>query len=341
MKFKAVVSGCPRSGTSLMMLCLRNAFGEDSILGHEWPQLESLKKQRERRASESESEYEARLYLISEYLNSQEKEMQHFKNMNPNGFWECPYTVRGCTWHLGFPDISGKIVKIVSQGLANTNPIYVDKVIMMTRHPRQVAKSHENLRKMTFIPYEEESKLKVHTPQMFCDVTVQACRWILQTGIIPYHVDFDDLIQNPDSTLAGVREFLGEGNFSKHPVNPKLSRSNPEDIKHHLWEHASELYRLFLEKDYKGVVNYHNSKCNEISRENVITPCVRLGRQVAYNECKTCIEGKTSFVENGKKQSEKMNIDWANKPCMFKCLTDPLNEHVSMNETIENNHWKV
>ena len=42
-----IVSGCARSGTSLMMDCLRVALGEDKILGHKFPHKEAIKKNRE------------------------------------------------------------------------------------------------------------------------------------------------------------------------------------------------------------------------------------------------------------------------------------------------------
>jgi hypothetical protein len=37
-----IVSGCPRSGTSLMMLCMSMAVGEEKIIGVKFPQKRHL-----------------------------------------------------------------------------------------------------------------------------------------------------------------------------------------------------------------------------------------------------------------------------------------------------------
>ena len=67
-----VVSGCPRSGTSLMMESLRRALGEDRILGIRFPFSDRAAKLSERREDEENGEYAVRKYLMEKYQKSSE-----------------------------------------------------------------------------------------------------------------------------------------------------------------------------------------------------------------------------------------------------------------------------
>jgi hypothetical protein len=122
-------------------------------------------------------------------------------------------------------------------------------------------------------------------------------------------------------------------------VNPKLKRSYPEDIEHHLWEYADKIYELFVQKKYEELVNYYEDNRVEITKEKIVTPCVRLRRRVAYNECIHCLTCHEDYVKNKISQAEAQQIDWRNEPCIFECATDPFGKHKSIKESIENNHW--
>jgi len=58
-----VVSGCPRSGTSLMMDCLRTAFGDDRIIGNKFPQEERVNLGLDKHTEETDDEFAARRYV--------------------------------------------------------------------------------------------------------------------------------------------------------------------------------------------------------------------------------------------------------------------------------------
>jgi hypothetical protein len=122
-----VVSGCPRSGTSLMMDCLRIAFGEDRILGHKFPQEHGLLEAKKQGEEESDDHYEARMYAMNRGLavSGRLNDIERSKDMNPNGFWECRYTVQGVHWHRGIEVKNTDICKIVSQGLFFSDPKYI------------------------------------------------------------------------------------------------------------------------------------------------------------------------------------------------------------------------
>jgi hypothetical protein len=332
-----VVSGCPRSGTSLMMDCLRTSFGEDRIIGHKFPQI----KFNEKLDLETESEFESRKYINSIINPDAEKDFQLTKDLNPNGFWECIYTVKGIKWHFNMPDLNKKFCKIVSQGLFNSNPCYISKVIFMLRDPRQVAKSQERLRRFSFASYSDEmnSDFLIHTPEMFITVTYSACKWILENPSVPIHViNYDDLVMNPDKVFSNLKYFLGEGDFSKNPINRKLRRSHSEVIKNDLWEYADTIYEFFKNGNYEKVIKYFERNSKFILKEKVTTFCTRLRQNVVYNQCLDC-KSSCDLIKNFKKVSESRNIDWEKEPCMFDCLTGPFSEHISMEESIKKNHW--
>jgi len=175
-----VVTGCPRSGTSCMMDQMRLAFGEDRLLGKKFPQYDGLLEMTKQGEDESDLHYKARMYVQERRgFNEKLKEAKETMDMNPNGFWEMRYTVSGVQWHLGMPDLKGKVCKIVSQGLVASNPEYIEKIVFMVRCPRQVAKSQERLRRIRWMSREHEQEMKIHTPEMFIQVTYQASKWLV------------------------------------------------------------------------------------------------------------------------------------------------------------------
>lgn len=339
-----VVSGCPRSGTSCMMDQHRIAFGEDNILGFKWPQERQRSMMKERQEDEDDVHYENRMYLQDRLNPKQdENEEEHYKLMNPNGFWEGRYTVRGIAYHPGIEKAldKPKVVKIVSQGLFQSDPQYIDKILYMVRCPRQVAKSQENLRRMPWAPVEWEKDLKVHTPKMFITVTYQAAKWFLQNPSVPVmFVNFDDMISDPDGTMQSIQDFWGAGDFGKHTVEKRLKRSAPEDVDNYLWPAADLIYALLKKRDWQGIVDFYEAKQKWIHREDVVTPCLRLGDRRAFNQClfcRSCPHTRKNLIA----QAEKKEIDWKKEPCVFETMTDPDREdHVSIQESIDNNFWE-
>jgi hypothetical protein len=338
-----VICGCPRSGTSMAMIQHRLAFGEDMILGSEWPREAAMEARKKRRENESELEHKNRLYMLDRLIGPQaEAELEHTKNMNPQGFWECGYTVRGIQYHPGISEVlkEQKIVKIVSQGLFLSDPQYIGKVLYMVRDPRQVAKSQENLRRMPFIPIESEKEMKVHTPKMFIEVTYKAAKWFLDNPDVPVKlVNFDDMIASPDETLGEIQNFWGSGDFSKHTIEPRLKRSDPEDIDNYLWPAADLIYEFLKQGRWQDIVDFYDAKAKWIHREDVVTPCFRTRQDMAFNECLNCREC-AGTRENFIKSAEARKVEWQKEPCMFEALTDPDREdHITIESSIENNFW--
>ena len=322
-----------------MMDCLRLALGEERILGGKFPQEKRLD---ERHPSETEEEHGVRLYTQNRLGGEDNKRVEKSKTLNPNGFWECRYTVRGVAWHLGIHCPADKVCKIVSQGLAQSDPKYVDKIIFMLRHPREVAKSQENLFRHTPLADGELEKMGVvHSPEMFINVTFQAARWLKENSHIPVLlVRYDDLLADPDTQLARVKEFLGEGNFSRHPVEKKLYRSKAEeDVKSDLWEISESVYEKTLIGDYDGIINTCIKNSRKIRSGSLKFHCFRRGRQTCYAECKACKNDVTAR-ENFKKDCIRNKGNWAVEPCLFECAYDhEATKYLTIEESIESNFW--
>jgi len=334
-----VVSGCPRSGTSLMMDCLRIALGKDRIIGSKFPQEEEIEQLKAKRQGETEDEHKARLYVINKRIQDDFQDIQVAKDMNPNGFWECQYTVQGIKWHMNMPDIRNRVCKIVSQGIFRSNPTFIDGIILMVRDPRQVAKSQERLKRIPFAPRQEENRYPVHDPFMFIQVSYMFSQWAIFNSDIPIQIiSFDELISSPAKALAQVRAFLGEGDFSQHPIDPKLKRSYAENFANHLWEHADVIYNMMLSGKFKDVVDYYEANKKNISMDKIQTYCTRMGRITAFNECELCQRDATT-VKNFIRYATRIGIDWQNEPCLYECLTSQKLQHISIEKSIKNNHW--
>ena len=311
-----IVSGCPRSGTSLMMELLRVTLGDERIVGAQWPQEQTREIPNDTKGRKS----------LREWRQSQRPKRDH-KDMNPYGFWECEYTVQGIKFNprKPVPD-KDKFCKIVSQGLAQSDPKYINKVIFMLRHPRTVAKSQEKLVRSGFNdegdPEKDGVAQKVHEARMFNRVTPAAAWWLLEFKVPYLIVEFDDLIEDPDTQLERVRLFLGEGDMSsaRSVINPELRRSIPQDRKGREWEIADELYNFMRTNDLAGIEPYLEAEA-EKPREIEQLMCPRLQRVVAINECKLCRSDPNTY-KNFMAQAIAKDIDWYQTPCGYDCIVD-------------------
>jgi len=325
-----IVSGCPRSGTSLMMLLHKEAMGEDSIIGTKWPMDKKTQDEHINNCLE---------YIKIKQEPDYQERLKETKKMNPNGFWECPWTTAGIQWAPNTP-IKNKVVKIVSQGLSKSNPKYVDKIIMMIRHPWAVANSQRDL--ILPLPLKIRSKeMSANSPDMFIEVTAAVSSWIIKHNPDLLMVEFEELISNPDDVLKQVGDFVGEGdwNRAKNQIRPNLKRSPAEKPDERpSWDHSVKIYELFKEKKYKEVVDYYKS----INKEKQVSfYCPRKGRpanNVICHLCKTDDSRREKLIG----QAENRGIEWENEPCLWECGMNPDRDSytpLTIEESIKNNHW--
>ncbi len=351
-----IVSGCPRSGTSLMMDLMRKTFGEGRIIGEKFPQEKKVKNKRRKNDTDETFEYRNRMSNGAEKKAQEQLEVS--KDLNPNGFWECPFTVRGARFRKGNADLLKKIekeetpsiCKIVSQGLGDTDPRYVTKVIYMLREPTAVAKSQERLRRE--LRYKApngqvrnlwDSMGKI-SPKMFIEVTIKAAEWLKAHPEIEVHyVEYSKLMSDPEQTLLGIQGFLGEGDFAEaiSTIDPELNRSSNVTIVHPLLVEAEMIYEALKSKDWDAIEAYSTDRKTLLNRQTSQWTCARSGSIAQEGICRGCIDDP-KFRESLKKNAEGNGVDWKSMPCAFECGFDVDREsYLSLEESVENNHWST
>jgi hypothetical protein len=353
-----IVSGCPRSGTSLTMDILRKATGEENMIASKFPQKRELEITRGE--DESDSDFQIRNYLFQKFKRPDRDD--DYTDMNPNGFWECKFSVLGVGAEYGsrlfnyhsakFTETlldtgKDKICKIVSQGLMSSDVRYIDKVIYLIRHPRNVAKSHERLKRGFDVKVNGKKQnifegLTIHTPEMYIGVTIQACRWILENPTVPIlFVNFDDLLSNPTETIDTIAEFVEFGDFekSKTIVDPVLNRSKIQDIEHVLWEDAEFVYEQFNKQNYQEILDYFEDPTRAYRKYTDKFICTRTNDEVTNRDCQSCLSSDV-VKYNKKVLANHKQIDYLKEPCMYECGKNvDTDSYKTIEESIKNHTW--
>ena len=274
--------------------------------------------------------------------------------MNPNGFWEHPrFTVGGFkndhTTREDFKDALSKefpFCKVVPSALKVTDYNYVGGVVFMIRHPYNVATSQENLKRDGRIVTEDGHELNayegvtVNDPKMFIQQSYDAAKFFIDSGITPLMVDYEDVLEDPDTEFMRIEEYLGvDMSNAAKTVTKKLNRSKPKpsehDYSHELWEQAVDIYDLLSIGDFKAIVDLVE---RDIARKEMPIPCFRLRMDVQPNfTCKSCMSNAEGFRDSVKKRAEEKGIDWKNEPCAYECYY--AEDSMTVEDSIANNFW--
>lgn len=313
---------------------VKTAMGDDKFIGSKNPRITT------KRNEENEKD------PVKQYLHSKKNEKQdEMEDLNPTGFHEMAWSVSGIQYsmfhHSTLKSNERKAVKVVSQGLAKTDPGYVDRVIYCSRNPRCVAKSQERLRGHfgpAGNPTVDGIKETIHTPEMYIQTTIMAAKWFILNNDVPVLiVDYDQIHTETQVTVDKIGAFIGEGNWSNvsSVVDSKLNRSKPENIENSMWYIADEIYRLTLEKRWNDIVAIQsqfrvekNAEIKKIGRMR----CTRLNATVTTfqcNACRTCPHTRKNFRNNARG-------DWGSEPC----LRDVQEGKCTVQESIANHSWK-
>jgi hypothetical protein len=346
-----------------MMQCFAKVFGEDAIFGSKFPMLDRVEMMARRGDRETDEEYNARQYsLLSRDIvpakwnglkpegsmgSKKTREIEKSLDMNPKGFWESRWSVQGAAWFPGVDNIvKGKeVCKIVSNGLATSDPQYVSRVVFMARCPREVARSQERLtrRTMEFNGREIGEDIVVHSPVFFINATVAAANWIVNVKPEIMVVRHSEMISHPESALGKVGEFVGQNmDAAVSCVRPKLYRSEPRDKIGGIWDVADAIYDCIEVGDFKGVLDIMSDEeaRRELSREVSSWVCERNGLQVNHAQCRECMRNDT-VAWNYRDLAERNRIDWESKPCLYECgFSRDHDEHKTLAESVKENHWE-
>jgi len=178
-----VITGEPRSGTSLMMRIIDSLFIE--IAGEKRNQSHSKKK--EERAN---------------YLN-------------PEGFWETEVVTRGIRTEEELEKYKDKAIKIITSGLLRTvKPAIdeIDKIIFCLRNPREIIQSQTKLVSKVMVANKNDWKFAPEQMKTnFNRYILSVGRYILQSKDLwnkTLVVDYGELIEDPDTQIKRISEFL-------------------------------------------------------------------------------------------------------------------------------------
>ncbi len=202
-----VVTGEPRSGTSLMMRIV-DSLGME-IAGDQLPGGDKRDKKSKER---------------SDYLN-------------PEGFWEIGGVVsRGIHSEEQALEYKDKAIKLVTNGLSHTiKPVIdkIDKVIFCLRNPREVAQSQKKLSSTIMVASTNEDDWTFSPEHMKADlmryvttVGTYLLRSVNKTDLWDRTlvVDYGDLLKDAEPQIKRISEFL------EVPYNPETQNLIRQDL---------------------------------------------------------------------------------------------------------------
>jgi len=348
-----VISGVPRSGTSVCTNIVLEMLGEDRLIGSKFMGRDKEGQGRKLPSPRTLSpiqEYVKNKRIVKRGLpiarNPEKKrDFEDMKDMNPKGFYECPFTVQGLYWRPQVHDLMKRVdnlesepfCKIVSNGLLKSDPTKISKIVYMLRDPHEVAKSQEKLVRQMELPDGE----KIHSPDFFISATVQFCKWAVQYAqdVKILIINHGDLLSNPVDQVDSIAGFLGvASNNAASIVESKLHRSKPQDIPHPQWKDADRIYELMQASGFQGVLDYMKDPTLETHKQRAKFHCHRFGATVVKPQCEAC-RSNPVVRANFKKTAKKKKIDWKNEPCAFECGAVAGVEPISIDESISRNHW--
>jgi len=236
-----IVSGEPRSGTSMMMQTL-NILGLP-VIGDEKPLATKIDKLATKEVELSEEEKE-RL----------EKRKNKAEKMNPLGFFEVPGIVMKGLHGDEVDEFYGKIVKIIGSAIpermapsgiiTGTEKKIIDKIILCIRNPKHIALSQVDISSNIDVQIadigESEDVVftenrQIPTPLRYIRGMGVFIKWLdenpdMKDKILV--VDYEDMHSNPSQQIDKICDFLGENPSDElkqkaiDNVKPSLKRSN-------------------------------------------------------------------------------------------------------------------
>lgn len=225
-----IVSGTGRSGSSAMMLAIRQAG--IPITGFKFVV------------------YIEGLVYYGNKLNCSVCQIDDkMRTTNKNGFWEIPSLAikDGLTDYYKEIGIKGDVIKIFTSVLPLSNPDLIDKTILMFREPKAVLTSMINAGEFLKESVSMmSSKLAWHT--------TNTIKFLKDNKKEFKVVIYEQLLGDPEKVIKSVCEFFGKGNYKlgAEMIDVKLNRSKV---------HINDLGDISeLEKVYQLALNKHGKK---------------------------------------------------------------------------------
>lgn len=355
-----VISGCPRSGTSLTMSIFKDALGEDKMYGSKFPSLKHIED-----SIQNTKDEEKKRYLEYVFETKDVDRNKKMVDMNPNGFWEDGrFSVKGLSYSANTRDIINEIkntedtkfCKIVTSGLLNTDPELISTIVYLIRDPYEVAKSQEKLtRNGTYVDDTGKTinifeDMVVNTPVMFIESVIQWATFVTLNPDIPIvYLKHNDLLTKPKDALKSIYEELRSLGLVSHSrrkfnkaskqVDTSLYRSKVMEREPvGLWEEAYNVYHMLLGNNPFAVLQYVKNPKLQFNRQRNSWVCTRFRGTVSEATCKGCKAGG-DFQRQLKDIGESRGAKWKEEPCAYDVAYDLDNSHISIEESTKNNFW--
>jgi len=232
-----IVSGEPRSGTSLMMQTMV-ALGLP-VAGDKKPNEDRFKHFKDDKGE-----------WLPEYIEKKEdieRRVKHSDMMNPLGFYETEFVSTGVRG-VEAEKYKGKVMKIITsgipehispRGMVGTSKKLINKIILCVRNPKNISVSQKNLINNSLLVAGENDDWVYHndappSPLAYIGRTGSFVLWlednldIIKDILI---VEYEDMNSNPKEEINKIIKFLEikptEDQLQKaiDNVKPKLNRS--------------------------------------------------------------------------------------------------------------------
>lgn len=318
------------------------ALGRDRVLGDKWPQIHDAIRIREMEPG-PQKQLARRLWKKGVRKRIR-KRFDQAKQMNKGGFWEVPgWVMTGIRYskarHEMVERLDGSIIKVVSRGLAGTDPQYVDRVVYMVREPGSVATSQEDIHRA----FDRGDDAKVNSPKDYNLETYMAARWFIDNPQIPVLVvDSDDLVREPLPVLMRIAAFEGEPAIEDqgHLIKPNQVRSFPKikDEDAAIWEDANRTHAMLLAGDFQGIVDLYEKEHTATKDKVARWRCFRRGDMVNKHMCELCITD-TDVMRNFRRFADSRSVNWRDEPCAYLSTQCDESQRQTVELTISANHW--
>jgi hypothetical protein len=217
-----IVSGLRRSGTSLMMLALRQSG--IPVIGLKY---DLIDKER------------------IEFIPSKEQ-----KEGNPNGYWEMGdiTTKTGITKDYSDIGMEEDLLKVMFECLPKSEPQMINKAIVISRNPDSVLKSILKNNKIKF-------------PEMFiADILfdiLDSFSFLVYNNISFLNFIYEKILSSPEEEMKRACDFLGNGDYNKavKTIDLNLNRSCGDKYEYEGMDLWREIYELAKENKINGILD--------------------------------------------------------------------------------------
>jgi len=211
-----VITGLRRSGTSMLMLSLRQSGIPTIGFRYSMDKLEVEKD---------------------------------IKMGNPTGFWEVGIITkeRGLPPDCGWIGLPGDIIKVMCECLYKSEAKMVNKAVIIMREPSQM---------MTSILKWNDIKFKdmfiINTAMDLID-SIGFLKFNKKQFIFTF---YEDILSNPKQELKRICNFLGNGQYFKGAkwIQPKLNRSKKK--KYSELHYLETIYKLAKQNKVNEIINF-------------------------------------------------------------------------------------